>query len=137
MSVRPEKGLITIKGANPDSIYSLWLGARKGKSVVYETRLRIDGREIVVRPQPAFNISGRLIAPPDSKITSISVTHAGVFLKGKWVGAESYEVRGLPEGTWTVSARGRYPGGRLYGYVQARAGDTADLELRPPNIVKR
>lgn len=130
MDVGTSDGTITVHGANPDAVYTLWLGARDGQEVVYETDLRIDGRELVVRPQRALTISGRLIAPPDSRITAINVNDAGVHVKGTWVEAETYEVRGLPEGTWNVSARGRCPEGRLSADIRVQAGDTADLELK-------
>ncbi len=130
LDIGTSDGTIVVQGANPDSVYTLWLGTRDGREVVYEQDLRIEGREIVVNPKPALNISGRLIAPPGAKVTAINVSNAGVFLKGKWVGTETYEVRGLPGGTWTIGAMGQCPDGRLSGYVQARAGGTADIELK-------
>jgi hypothetical protein len=123
-------GTVCFEDLDPAAAYSLWLEPTRA-GCAYLPEVRGDAGEVTLRLEPAKSVTGRLLLPEGSPtgVTGATVSAEGRGLKVAGVVRPdlSYEIRGLPGGEWTVTARK----GEFRGTARAWAGESVDVPLEP------
>ena len=129
--VEPD-GRATFTGLDPDAHHVLYLlvGERQDQQVAWASDLRAGAQQVVIPLRPAKSISGTVTIPRDAQLPTIEINQEGV--RAKAVADESgrFTLTGLPEGTWTVTARASGDDGVYTGTAQAKTGTTVQIDLR-------
>ena len=106
--------------------------------------MRVSEEEIVVRPKRGGTIRGRVRTPDDVVLDSLSLwpfgAVGGVFIEEeplagsfRWtsdVENKTFEVVGVPPGTWSVWVWGDQGEKHYEGDVEAAPGDEVVVDLR-------
>jgi hypothetical protein len=127
-------GRVAFHRLDADTTYTLTVMGWDTEYYVLETGLRPGEGEITVEARRGVKITGRAVLPAGAKAVRISVE---VDVHGMSFGAEvsqqdgSFTLRGVPPGTWPVSARA-FVGGRTYvGKTTATAPGSVTIHLEP------
>jgi hypothetical protein len=126
---------LRFQGLEPGDLCTLWVPpngptADSARSALV-TGLR-PGAEVKVRLAPGQSIRGRLALPAGARNFAVRATReGGVDAWGQVQDDGRYEIWGLPEGRWTVTATAQTPSGMATGEAVADAGGTADVDLKP------
>lgn len=124
---------LVLLGLDPAALYGVWVDpALTQGRCVHATGLR-PGGEATLRAVPGGAIRGRFLAPEGATDSGVAATDAqGLRITGRVAEDGTYELVGVPAGTWTVRAWARAGRQQLEaGPVEATAGSTLDLTLAP------
>lgn len=126
-------GVATFRGLEAGTQYALWIPPLQGGLSLWKEALQASSDPLHVSLQQGRSITGRLQLPADAEAVEVEawLGQRNVVAEGIVNRDGSYEIRGLPEGTWTVVARARRGPERLEARADVAAGGTADLVLRP------
>lgn len=126
-------GVATFRGAHRDAIYSVWMHFPDEGLHVLERGLRWTEEGAETAAHPGLEITGNFRAPRDADDVSIWATCDGLVARGTLAAdAASYAIRGLPPGSWTVTASCKARDGTLWrDELTVDAGAPADVVLRP------
>jgi protocatechuate 3,4-dioxygenase beta subunit len=118
-------------GCSPDKRYDLFVGGLPNGQYVLVRDLQVTGEELVLAPQTGGTIRGRLLLPStgDLKSLQVSVRILGIQHGGQVQADGTFEIVGVPPGTWPVVAFARQGDGWLGGEVQAAPGATIEIRL--------
>lgn len=125
-------GTARFRGLAPGGTYSLWVPPTKDGRSLLRTDVRASSSPLHVALLPGKSIRGRLTLPEGARPAGVTASlHDGHLTVSGTVEADgTYEIAGLPEGTWTVRARARKGDAALSAEAEVPAGGTADLVLR-------
>jgi hypothetical protein len=137
---------VVFRGLSSDESYTLWIHDPRDGWYVLKTGLRAGG-VIHVRPTAGKTISGVVIGPPTGRNGTpyVAASRPGFFTAysaavGPGVvdfGPGRFEIRGLPDGEYTVSAHARDALGAWWrAETKAAAGGSTRLELREETSVR-
>ncbi len=125
-----DDGRVKFESARPGARYTLWMPPGPDGRHVYERGLEPGRPERVVRLTEGKTISGRVRLPSRRVGASVGIHDRGISIAGTVDDDGRFEIRGVPDGTWTVTAGVSLPAGE-YRRVTAtvEAGGTVDLDL--------
>ena len=126
-------GTFRFRGLRSDATYALWISPGSDGKSLLQTGIRAPA-DLRVRLVAGKSITGRVTLPPGSQSGSVQASDprgitVGVALKSDG----TYEIRGLPEGRFSVTSGTQGPDGKYWQATAENvpAGGTADLELKP------
>ena len=126
-------GVAVFRGCSPDRRYDVFVGGLPNGQYVLGRDLQATGQELVLAPQTGGTIRGRLRLPPggDVKRVSVGVRILGLHHGGQVADDGSFEIEGVPPGTWTVVGGAQRGAAWLSGETQAAPGASVEIELAP------
>lgn len=115
------------EGLRADDRVDVLLRPAESDLVGFATGLAPGDEPRPVRLTEGKRISGRVLLPGGGYTTSVQIVEFPIQVKADADGR--FEIRGLPEGTFTLRAWASSRTGRLTGEVEARAGETVEILL--------
>ena len=127
------EGVAVFRGCSPDKRYDVFVGDLPDGQYVLARDLRATGKEIVLAPQTGGTIRGRLLVPSGAEVgyQTAFVQILGMSHSGTVHEDGTFEIEGVPPGTWEVWGNARRGDDWLLGRVQAAPGGTVEIELAP------
>jgi hypothetical protein len=124
-------GVVRFRRVRAKDAHAFWAWLPRGLYALDRDAGAGEG-ERVVRLLPGRTIRGRLRAPAGA--TGLGASAESEFVRGFAAADASgdYEIRGLPDGTYTVTASGILGRQSLLATRRVESGGTADFELVPP-----
>ncbi len=125
-------GTARVRGLLADRAYTLWIPPLPDGRSLLTRDVRVGTGAIAVTLAPGKTIRGRLVVPAGAKVRGLFASREGGFMTvpGTWTSDGAYEIAGLPETAWTVSATAARGDERFRGEADAPAGGTVDVVLR-------
>jgi hypothetical protein len=121
---------LTFPGLKPDVRYTLWIAPQESDWYALATDLGAGPTPVIVRLERGGTIRGRLTLPDGATNVGVSVaSEQGLTANGRVAPDGTYEVRGLPPGTWTVRGYARDGQRRFDASGTASTGGSLDLRL--------
>ncbi len=124
-----EDGRVVFQGLKSDERYTLRISGLPDDKYVFLKDLEAGGGERVVTPKKGKTIRGRLELPTGLEADTFAVVIQGEFnIWGAVMPDGTFELKGVPDGTWTIRAQSSgnrlvEGGGTYQGQARARAGD--------------
>ncbi len=133
LSVRvASDGTARFRGLKADRAYTLWIPPDADAWSLLRRDVRATSGDVHVRLARGKSITGRLLAADGMKARRVVASMDGAGGVSGTVKADgTYEIVGLPDGTWSVEASGLVDTTRHAAQGTAPAGGTLDLALRP------
>jgi protocatechuate 3,4-dioxygenase beta subunit len=124
-----QQGRARFLSLDADATYTLFVGPFGDRSALVRG-VRVGG-EVHVRPVPGKSITGRLSLPEGVDSPSVQAQLEGrVNVQGVVRPDKTYEIVGLPDGTWKVNANAHVEGKWWNAEGEVPAGGTLDLHLK-------
>lgn len=122
---------VAFTGLKADERYAVWIQPQ-GEEYGWAADLKA-GAEATLRMQRGASIRGRLSVPAGLQNLQVSANDGrGLWASGLVEADGRYEIKGLPDGRWTVSSHAQSADGGVPWHAQgeAPAGGTLDLTLQ-------
>ena len=131
-----DDGTVSFPRLPRDATYVLSIGPTPSGGTAYVRGLRPGAPPAVVPLHPGASIRGRLLGPQGLEDFAVVATGPGLAVHGSVDRLGAFEVRGLPPGTWKITATATRAGvpvaeSAYEASVEIAAGSNADVILRP------
>jgi hypothetical protein len=137
-----DEGCVVFRGARVGKAYALWIAGLSGGRYVWEKEFHIDGENMTLQPRRGGKIRGSVRVPEGAQLDSLALWPMGIIRV--WIEedpqagsfdwstdyvAGTFEVVGVPPGTWTVLVWGDCGEVTYEGEIEAGPGDEVVVEL--------
>jgi hypothetical protein len=136
-------GQVTFRGLTVGQRYGVWVPPAGDDLYAWQPDVRPG--EVTVRLERGGTIRGKLTFPAEMRASVSAQSTLGIHAQGSVDAEGRYEIRGLPDGRWTVSAQAAFqapsspgaprpPSANSFVHAQGETntGGTLDLTLQPP-----
>ena len=130
----PPSGTLQLKSLRRDATYRIWISPDADGNYVDESEVRGDAGRVTFTSKRGRTVSGAVTVPADLDVSKVDVQaypsrgSFGQVVRGK-VGKDGhYELRGVPEGDWSIQASWSY-GFSIVKSVKIPADGRVDLVL--------
>jgi hypothetical protein len=126
------EGVVVFRNVRYGKDHVLFAATPHGARIAHERVVPAKTGLSDVALRPAASVRVRLSVSAEAKDVSIWAAGLGVNRGTVVSGAGDHEIRGLPEGEWTVGASARVGAAFASATATAKTGDVVDLVLEPP-----
>ncbi len=124
-------GEFLFRGLEPQARYWVWAGPTEtGRHVYLEVPPGVE--EVEARLVPGGVVQGTVVLPPKAVHAWVAIQERGIVTRAKIRGDGSFDLIGIPPGTWTVEAECETNSGERTARGTAAAGESVDLDLTVP-----
>lgn len=120
----------TFRGLKADEAYAIWAHAPESGTFAWTADARGGGAPLRLDLVPGKTIEVAVRGPAGAHV-SVQATRDGADADAERVSPGRWQVRGIPDGTWTVSANARVGDASWNASAKVEAGGSVDLELAP------
>lgn len=126
-------GSVTFIGIPAGRPVTLWVAPVADGRSLLEREIVPGSGPLHIRLTMGKTIVAQVSGPPGAKVTNVSATLAdpAITVLGRDIGHGKYEMRGLPDGNWTVQAWAKAGEVMLTARDTSAAGGTVTLKLAP------
>ena len=128
-----EDGVLRFTGLAPGRTYSLCILPSPDAPdwSLWQAGVRPAKDEVRVRLVQGRTIRGRVVIPEGCHDVSVLALRGAASLEAAVAADGTFELKGVPEGRWTLRATATGPTGPVEGVAEASAGDTVEIVLKP------
>jgi hypothetical protein len=121
-----------VRGLPADGVYRVWIPPDDEGRYVLADGMRSDAGTVRLEAVPGGTIRGRVEAPPDTRMLHPSVQASradGIGVNASVASDGTFELKGLPQGAWTIRAYAYDGQAMLDAEAEATVGGTVTLRL--------